>query len=260
MSQKLGPITGKGVHWLAKKHEPNRPHGGAVIKAQTRAFGKATPLTLNDLKFDTQVQLNVLYRKASRTKKVSVERFFCKLTIRKRQNNNQPYPSNVLIWNYFTDVQQKGKETCGNQTKQKMDTDKTDVSADKLLLDRFPSLHSLFFVLSSPHSWDCCLLGRSERGTVICGSEQVTACICVKSFDDAEQKGLQVSQAACHSAEVIEMSLCLRHSPEIPVCRDGISFRIKTTQNKGIMHYFLQNACRRNVFLHLTESSKCLSL
>lgn len=58
------------------------------------------------------------------------------------------------------------------------------------------SIHSMFSVLSSPHSWDCCLLKYSERGTVICPSEQVTACICVKSFDDAEQKGLQVSQTA----------------------------------------------------------------
>lgn len=39
--------------------------------------------------------------------------------------------------------------------------------------------------------------GAKER-TVICGCEQVTACICVKSFD-AEKKGVQVPQTACHT-------------------------------------------------------------
>lgn len=39
--------------------------------------------------------------------------------------------------------------------------------------------------------------GVKER-TVICGCEQVTDCICAKSFD-AENKGLQVSQTACHT-------------------------------------------------------------
>ena len=47
--------------------------------------------------------------------------------------------------------------------------------------------------------------------TVICGSEQVTACICVKSFDAAEQKGLQVSQAACHGDDEVIQSLPLKY-------------------------------------------------
>ena len=41
---KLGTITGNDVQMLLKEYYINRPHGGAVINAQTRDFGKATPL------------------------------------------------------------------------------------------------------------------------------------------------------------------------------------------------------------------------
>ena len=43
-NMKLGPITGNDVQILLKEYDSNRPHGGAVINAQTRDFGKATPL------------------------------------------------------------------------------------------------------------------------------------------------------------------------------------------------------------------------
>ena len=63
---------------LLKEYDINWPHGGAVINAQTRDFGKATPLdTVSpiDLKFDTHVQLRVIYKKASWTTKVRLTRF-----------------------------------------------------------------------------------------------------------------------------------------------------------------------------------------
>lgn len=40
---KLGPITGNDVQMLPKKHEPNRPDGGAVIKAQTAILERPRP-------------------------------------------------------------------------------------------------------------------------------------------------------------------------------------------------------------------------
>ncbi len=97
-----------------------------------------------------------------------------------------------------------------------MDTDETEVSAEQLFADRL-LIHTQFvfhpFICSQ---LGCCLLRYSGAETVICGSEQVTACICVKSFDDAEQKGVQVPHTARHSDEVIEMSLCFCHGLEIP--------------------------------------------
>lgn len=123
------------------------------------------------------------------------------------------------------------------------------------------STHSWFAVLSSPRCWDCCLLTYSERGTVVWRSERVTACICVRSFDDAEQKGVQVSQTARHTEQVIQMSLCSCHSREMPLYRFKQN---KYTENKGIIGFkhlvFLRNACRLNSHLQLTEGRKRLSL
>lgn len=92
-------------------------------------------------------------------------------------------------------------------------------------------------------------------------SERVTACICVRSFDDAEQKGVQVSQTARHTEQVIQMSLCSCHSREMPLYRFKQN---KYTENKGIIGFkhlvFLRNACRLNSHLQLTEGRKRLSL
>lgn len=106
------------------------------------------------------------------------------------------------------------------------------------------STHSWFAVLSSPRRRDRCLLTHSERGTVIRRSERVTACICTKSFDDAEQRGVQVSQTARHAGQVIQMSLCSCHGREIPLYRD--SNKINRTENIGI------------VYLNVLLSAECL--
>ena len=41
---KIGTITANDVQVILKEYDINWPDGGAVINAQTRDFGKATPL------------------------------------------------------------------------------------------------------------------------------------------------------------------------------------------------------------------------
>ncbi len=65
---KLGTITGDDVIMLHKKYGPNWPDGGAIINSQkSENFERPPPNTVSqiDLKFDTHLQLNVLYKKAS---------------------------------------------------------------------------------------------------------------------------------------------------------------------------------------------------
>lgn len=62
----FSPLTVSDVHVLPKKYDPNLLDGGAVIEVQKCNFWKGyTPHNgnLTDLKFDTQVQLYVPYKK-----------------------------------------------------------------------------------------------------------------------------------------------------------------------------------------------------
>jgi len=69
----------------------------------------------------------------------------------------------------------------------------TDVSVEHFSPERLPSTHTVCFLSFHLHMVGTAVCSETlKKGTVICGSEQVTACICVKSFDDAELKGLQV--------------------------------------------------------------------
>ncbi len=79
---KLGRMTGKCVHQLLKKYEFNWPHGGAIINdSKIQHLKGHAPHTVSpiDLKLDTQVQLMVLYKKASWTIKVRHIGFFANL-------------------------------------------------------------------------------------------------------------------------------------------------------------------------------------
>lgn len=77
---------------------------------------------------------------------------------------------------------------------------------------------------------------------MICGSEQVTGCICVKAFD-AEQNGVQVSQTARHNDGAIEMSLFC-HGREVPTCGRVISFRMRKASQQ--MNNVVSNRRRRS--------------